>query len=211
MNKASRPRKIGFVSHLFAVVIAFYAVASPHASEQTLMLYGDSLMAGYGLSPEQSFAGQLQAALGEGVQVVNVSVSGSTSSDGLERLERSLLVEPDAVILGLGANDMLRGHSVATLRENLATILKRFETDGVPVLLAGMRATPNHPEDYAAEFNAVYPELAEEFGIDLYPFFLEGVAGDANLNQRDGIHPNATGVRIIVNSMISSVRAVLQN
>lgn len=179
------------------------------AADHVLMLYGDSLMAGLGLSAEAGFAGQLQAALGEDVTIVNASVSGDTSADGLARLDWSLAERPDAVLLELGANDMLQGLPVDALRENLTAILQRFKDENMPVLMAGMRASPSLGSDYIRDYEAVFRDLSTQFGTAFYPFFLEGVAADAALNQADGMHPNADGVSIIVRQILPSVKALL--
>ena len=179
------------------------------AAERTLMLYGDSLMAGLGLSAEDSFAGQLQQALGPDVTIVNASVSGDTSADGLARLDWSLGDRPDAVVLELGANDMLQGLPVDAMRQNLTAIIQRFKDENIPVLLAGMRASPSLGADYVTAYEAVCPDLAAEFDTAYYPFFLEGVATNAALNQADGMHPNAQGVSIIVKAILPTIQAFL--
>jgi acyl-CoA thioesterase I len=194
----------------YMVIGATLTLAGPAgAAERTLMLYGDSLMAGLGLSAEESFAGQLQSALGSDVAIINASVSGDTSADGLARLEWSLAERPDAVVLELGANDMLQGLPVDAMRDNLATILDRFEAENIPVLLAGMRASPSLGSDYVRAYEAVFPELAAQFDTAYYPFFLEGVATVAELNQSDGIHPNAEGVSRIVDAIAPDIEALL--
>ena len=178
------------------------------AEERTVLLYGDSLMAGYGLEAGDGFAPQLQAALdarGLDVKLVNASVSGDTSAAGLDRLDWSLGDQPDAVILGLGANDMLRGLPVEQARKNLAAILDRLRADGVPVLLAGMYASRALGPDYVSEFDAMYPALAAEYGATLYPFFLDGVALDPALNLPDMRHPNARGVSVMVERILPFV------
>jgi acyl-CoA thioesterase I len=194
-----------------ALVLAGVMLVPANAAERTLMLYGDSLMAGLGLSAGDGFAAQLQAALGEDVTVVNASVSGDTSADGLARLDWSLSERPDAVVLELGANDMLQGLPVDALRENLTTILQRFKDENIPVLLAGMRASPSLGSEYARDYEAVFRDLAAEFGTSFYPFFLEGVAANASLNQADGMHPNAEGVAIIVREILPAVEALLMS
>ena len=194
---------------LLAVVAFLVFGGSPAmAEERTLMLYGDSLMAGYGLDAGDGFAPQLQAALdasGLDVKLVNASVSGDTSAAGLDRLDWSLGDQPDAVILELGANDMLRGLPVEQARKNLAAILDRLKADGVPVLLAGMYASRSLGPDYVSEFDAMYPALAAEYGATLYPFFLEGVALDPALNLPDMRHPNAKGVSVMVERILPFV------
>lgn len=192
-----------------ALTLVGLALVPANAAERTLMLYGDSLMAGLGLQAEDSFAGQLQAALGDEVTIVNASVSGDTSADGLARLDWSLGERPDAVLLELGANDMLQGLPVDAMRENLTMILQRFNDENVPVLLVGMRASPSLGSEYVEAYEAVFPDLAAQFGAAFYPFFLEGVATNAALNQADGIHPNAEGVSIIVTAIVPIVQTLL--
>ncbi len=181
---------------------------------KTLVLFGDSLMAGYGLAHENGFAPKLQAALkeaGHDVQVLNSSVSGDTTAAGLARLDWALVEKPDAVLLELGANDALRGMEPSQTRENLAEILEKLRGMDVDVLLAGMMAPPNMGKAYGEEFNSIYPDLASRYQIDLYPFFLEGVAAEPSLNQDDGMHPNADGVDVIVKRMLPDVIDLLQS
>ena len=180
---------------------------------KTLVLFGDSLMAGYGLDHESGFAPKLEAALkeaGHDVRVINSSVSGDTTAAGLARLEWALVEKPDAVLLELGANDALRGMEPSQTRENLAAILEKLRGMDVDVLLAGMMAPPNMGKAYGEEFNSIYPDLASRYQIDLYPFFLEGVAAEPSLNQDDGMHPNADGVDVIVKRILPDVVDLLQ-
>jgi len=194
-----------------ALAMAGVTMAPALAAERTLMLYGDSLMAGLGLSDQDGFAGQLQAALGDNITIINASVSGDTSADGLARLDWSLGERPDAVVLELGANDMLQGLPVEAMRENLSAILERFRQENIPVLLAGMRASPSLGSDYVSSYEVVFPQLAAEFGTAFYPFFLDGVAANRSLNQADGMHPNAEGVRTIVRAILPSIKALLKS
>ncbi|WP_460033054.1 arylesterase [Megalodesulfovibrio paquesii] len=177
-----------------------------------LLAVGDSLTAGYGLPPEASFSAVLEQSLraeGWNVTVVNAGVSGDTTTGGLNRLPW-LLEEPwDAAILELGANDMLRGEDPAIAEANLASMLELFRQKRIPVLLAGMRALANYGEDYTRAFNILYPTLAEEYDAVLYPFFLEGVAQDPALNLPDGLHPNARGIRVIVEGILPKVEELL--
>jgi acyl-CoA thioesterase-1 len=136
---------------------------------------------------------------------VNAGLSGDTSAGGLARLDWALEPKPDFAIVELGANDGLRGLDPAQTRANLDAILTKLKAKGVPVLFAGMYAPPNMGPDYAKPFNALYPELAQKHGVLFYPFFLDGVAANAALNQPDGIHPNATGVDIIVERILPHV------
>ncbi|MGE0210096.1 MAG: arylesterase [Parvibaculaceae bacterium] len=173
-----------------------------------ILAYGDSLTAGYGLRESEAFPARLEAALrarGQQVTVINGGVSGDTSRGGLERLEWTLSDPPNAVILELGANDALRGISAAETRANLRAMLRKLADRKIPVLLAGMRAPRNLGSDYENEFNPIFAELATEFGVEFYPFFLEGVAAEPTLNQPDGMHPNAKGVERIVEQMLDPV------
>lgn len=193
----------------FAAALTLGANVAASAQQQTLMLYGDSLMAGLGLPEQEGFAARLQAELGSDVKILNASVSGDTSADGLARLDWSLGDRPDAVVLELGANDMLQGLPVADMRDNLSTILDRFASQDIPVLLVGMRASPGLGRSYVMAYDATFPELAKQFGTALYPFFLDGVVLDPALNQADGMHPNAAGVTRIVDAIAPSVKALL--
>ena len=190
-------------------------VPSPARAEATpivLVALGDSLTAGYGLGPGEGFVPQLQAALsarGHNVHVRNGGVSGDTSTGGLARLDWAVGPDTQAVILELGANDMLRGIAPDVTRANLTAIIKRLQARNIEVMLAGMLAAPNLGEAYAARFNPIYPQLAKQFGPVLYPFFLDGVAGQRGLNLADGIHPNAQGIGVIVDNMLPSVERLL--
>ena len=177
-----------------------------------LVALGDSLTAGYGLGPSDGFVPQLQAALsarGHNVMIRNGGVSGDTSSGGLARLDWAVGPETRAVILELGANDMLRGIAPDVTRANLTAIIKRLQEQGIKVMLAGMLAAPNLGEAYAARFNPIYPQLAEQFGLVYYPFFLDGVAGQRALNLADGIHPTGEGVGVIVDRILPHVERLL--
>nr|WP_276511896.1 arylesterase [Devosia subaequoris] len=197
-----------------ALIGTIAALAQPAlAEEPTILLYGDSLLAGLGLSADESFMGQLQAAMDErglAANLVNASVSGDTTADGLARLDWTLADPPDAVILGLGANDMLQGLPPAEARSNLEVIMARLDALDVPVLLLGMMANRGLGADYVDAFDATYPELAQEHDALLYPFFLEGVALDPALNQPDLRHPNAEGVAVIVAGVMPLVEALIQ-
>ncbi|WDR06304.1 arylesterase [Devosia rhodophyticola] len=194
----------------FALVILL--VSPTLAAEKTLLLYGDSLLAGYGLSQNDAFMGQLQAALDAqniDVLVINASVSGDTTSAGLERLDWALVDTPDAVLLGLGANDMLQGVSPEIVRDNLSQILAALAAKEVPVLIAGMMANRALGPDYVKQFDAIYPDLASKYGAILYPFYLDGVALDPALNQPDMRHPNAAGVKKIIAAIMPYVISLL--
>lgn len=173
-----------------------------------LVAFGDSLTAGYNLPGSAAFPTVLEQALrqkGLAVEIVNAGVSGDTTQGGLERLDWSVPEGTDGVILELGANDALRGVDPALTRKNLEAIVARLTERKIPVLLAGMYAPRNLGEDYAKRFDAIYPELAKKHGLVLYPFFLEGIAGDRALNQADGLHPTADGVAVIVRTILPTV------
>lgn len=211
-------RALTQVARAGAIVLGLgmFSLSSPASADehntQTLVLYGDSLMAGYGLAQGDGFAPQLEAALNEAgydIKVVNSSVSGDTTAAGLARLDWALVDKPDAVLLELGANDALRGMEPARTRDNLAQIIEKLRAQGIDVLLAGMMAPPNMGTQYGDEFNSIYPDLASEYQIDLYPFFLDGVAANPSLNQDDGMHPNAQGVEEIVGRILPDVVSLL--
>lgn len=191
-----------------AAQAAAVAVSAP----TRLVVLGDSLSAGLGLLAQQAFPARLQTALadkGIAVDIINAGVSGDTTSGGLDRLDWSIPDGTQGVILELGANDALRGTDPKVPRAALTEILKRLQARKIAVLLCGMVAPPNYGADYAGQFNAIYPDLAKGFGVPLYPFFLEGVAGNAKFNQGDGIHPTAEGVDIVVKNILPSVEAFL--
>jgi acyl-CoA thioesterase-1 len=189
-----------------------FAASGGNSTIPHILVLGDSLVAGYGLGPDEAFPERLGVALrakGRPVRITNAGVSGDTSAGGLARAEWSLGDKPDLLILELGANDGLRGLPVDDLRRNLAAIIEICRKNGVRVLLAGMRAPMNMGADYARRFDAVYPELARQYGLTLYPFFLDGVALDRSLNLPDGLHPNPKGVQIIVERMLPVVEREL--
>jgi acyl-CoA thioesterase-1 len=186
--------------------------AARPAGPVKMVVLGDSLSAGLGLSAPAAFPQRLQKALeskGIAVDIINAGVSGDTTSGGRDRLEWSVPEGTEAVILELGANDALRGIDPKVTRSALSDILARLKARKISVLLCGMVAPPNYGADYSARFNAIYPELARQFGVPLYPFFLEGVAAEARLNQPDGLHPTAEGVDVIVKNMLPAVEAFL--
>ncbi|PWC34399.1 arylesterase [Azospirillum sp. TSO35-2] len=184
------------------------------AAPVKLLALGDSLTAGYGLPEPQGFTSQLQKALtakGYAVTVVNAGVSGDTTAGGRARLDWALADKPDAAIVELGANDMLRGLDPGQARANLDAILKSLQERKVPTLLAGMLASPSLGKPYTDAFNAIYPDLAGRYGVPLYPFFLDGVALDRALIQPDGLHPNAQGVAVIVERILPAVTKLLDS
>jgi acyl-CoA thioesterase-1 len=195
-----------------ADVMLVGATLAAEANPVKLVVLGDSLSAGLGLSALDAFPAKLQKALrakGIAVDIGNAGVSGDTASGGRDRLDWSVPEGTQGVILELGANDALRGTEPSVTSAALSDILTRLKARGVPVLLCGMLAPPNYGKDYADRFNTIYPELSKSFGVQLYPFFLDGVAADAKLNQADGIHPTSAGVDIIVKNIMPAVEAFL--
>lgn len=178
-----------------------------------LLLLGDSLTAGYGLPASLAFPAKLGAALsaaGLAVEVVNAGVSGDTTAGGLARLDWAMGPKaPEFAFVALGANDGLRGLDIGAMEKNLDAIVAKLVARGTRVMLAGMKAPPNMGGEYAAEFAAVYPRVAKRHGAALYPFFLDGVAAVPDLNQADGIHPNAAGVDKIVSLLLPALRTFL--
>jgi acyl-CoA thioesterase-1 len=206
--------KIRSVLQAVGLVLGLATASLPGAAAApvSIVALGDSLTAGYGLDPGESFPEQLQAALaarGHDVSVANAGVSGDTASDGLARLEWSVPAEADIVIVELGANDALRGIDPAVTRQALADILGKLRARGQAVLLVGMLSPRNLGDEYAAEFDAIFPDLAQQHGVPLYPFFLEGVATNAALNQADGLHPTAAGVSTIVERILPQVEELI--
>jgi acyl-CoA thioesterase I len=186
---------------LVAALPVLWAAGPAAARAPVILDFGDSLTAGYGLMPEQAFPARLQAWLREhgiAAQVVNAGVSGDTTAGGLVRLDWALAAKPDLVILALGANDALRGIDPVTVRDNLDKMVQKIEATGAKVLLLGMLAPPNWGAAYDRDFDRIFPDLAHARQATLYPFFLEGVAMKPDLNQPDGLHPNARGVDVLV-------------
>lgn len=191
-----------------------FATASAQDADDPLMVvgFGDSLMAGYELAPNDAFPIRLEAALrekGYNIEIGNAGVSGDTTAAGLARLDWSIPEGTDGVILELGANDALRGVDPASTESNLDAMLARLQERGIPVLLAGMLAPPNMGEDYAERFNPIYERLADKYDVPLYSFFLDGVAGDAALNLEDGIHPNEEGIGVMVERFLPAAEAFI--
>lgn len=206
----------------FSAALSASALATEQAEELPaieVLLYGDSLAAGYGLAPEEALAFQLERQLerqleqhlagGPAVNVRNGGVSGDTTAGGLSRLGWTLQGRVDLVILILGGNDAMRGLTPAQTEDNLDQLITELKARDCKVLLTGMRAPPNLGTDYAAEFEPMYARLAKKHDVPLYPFILEGVAAERSLNQEDGIHPNAEGVAVIVNSLAPLIADLL--
>ena len=177
-----------------------------------IVALGDSLTAGLGLPSAAAFPARLEAALrgkGVAVEIMNAGVSGDTASAGLARLDWSVAEATDGVLVELGANDMLLGIDPSVTRVALAEIVRRLTARGLVVLLAGMRAAPNLGPEYGREFEQIFPDIAQKNDVLLYPFFLEGVAADTTLNQRDGIHPTAAGIDVIVERILPTVEELI--
>jgi acyl-CoA thioesterase-1 len=200
---------------LAALLVFAFTCTSPLAATQRTMrvvALGDSLTAGLGLPADATFSAKLERALrgrGFDVEIINAGVSGDTASGGLARLDWSVSDGTDAVILELGANDMLMGIDPNVTRKSLAEILRRLSERRIPVLLAGMRAAPNLGPEYGRAFEAIYSDLAVQHNVPLYPFFLDGVATEAKLNQADGMHPTAAGIDVIVARILPKVEELV--
>jgi len=209
------PAGTGVVPMMAGAVIAMLAVmpaAIATAAEARLMVLGDSLVAGYGLPPGQGFPEQLERELraaGRDIAVLNAGVSGDTTAGGVARLDWSLADDPQAVIIVLGGNDMLRGLPPEAASANLERIITRLLARKIEVLLAGMMAPRNMGPAYVEAFDGIYPALAARHDIEFYPFFLDGVALEPALNLDDGLHPNAAGIAEITRRIMPSVDRLL--
>lgn len=180
----------------------------------TIVAFGNSLTAGFGVAPEHAYPARLEDRLkraGYSYDVVNAGVSGDTTAGGLRRLDWILRSDPELVILELGANDGLRGLNLEQTRTNLKQIIERLKASGTTVLLTGMKLPPNYGSDYTSRFESMYEELAADYKLPFYPFFLEGVAAKPSLNQADGIHPTGEGYRIIAENLFQTVKPLLAN
>jgi acyl-CoA thioesterase-1 len=198
--------------HMLVLTVALLTAGPGFAQPVKMVVLGDSLSAGLGLSGPAAFPSRLQKALkdrGIDVEMINAGVSGDTSSAGRDRLDWSIPAGTEAVIVELGGNDALRGTDPAVTRAALTDIVSRLKARKIAVLLCGMLAPPNYGSDYAARFDTIYPDIAKKFDLPLYPFFLDGVAANPRLNQADGIHPTAEGVDIIVRNILPTVQAFL--
>ena len=203
-------RSIGVL--LLSLLLA-WSRAQAAGADNTLLVFGDSLSAGYGLKAEQGWASLLQqrlAARGYGQRVVNASVSGETTSGGRSRLPRALAQHhPSIVILELGANDGLRGLPLATARENLAAMIDAIRASKAQVLLVGVQLPPNYGPAYTGAFSALYAELARQRRVAVVPFLMEGVALDERLMQSDGLHPNAAGQPRLLDTVWNALQPML--
>jgi acyl-CoA thioesterase-1 len=201
----------GVAGLLVLLSVASVLPVEAHAVPR-ILAFGDSLMAGYGLAPEDAFPAQLAARLkadGVAVEMINGGVSGDTSAGGLARLDWALGDHPDYVLVEFGANDMLRGIDPKVTYTNLDRILARLEEAKIGVLLLGMRAPANWGRAYQQEFDAIYPKLAKKYDVPLYPFLLDGAALDPKYTQADGLHPNAAGVAVMVAGVAPYVERLL--
>jgi acyl-CoA thioesterase-1 len=182
------------------------------AAVKVILVLGDSLTAGYGLPPGQSLVDKLQETLqakGQDVKIINAGVSGDIAAQGAARLDWALTDDVKGVIVELGANDALRGLDPAQAEAALRQIMDKLKAKNLPVLILGMQAPPNLGIDYVTKFDAIYPKLAADYGALLYPFYLNGVAAQADLNQADSIHPNEKGLAVIIPKLMPKVEELL--
>ncbi len=193
---------------LLSLCVALLALcAAPLVADerQAVLVVGDSLSAGYGMDADQTWVAMLETRLqeeGYGYRVINASISGDTTGNGLRRLPRALSIhQPEIVIIELGGNDGLRGLPVEVMRSNLESMIGKARAAGAMVVLAGILIPPNYGEDYANAFAAVYPALAAKYDLPLIPFFLDGVALDPSKLQADGIHPNTAAQPILLENV----------
>ncbi|TCQ06811.1 (3S)-malyl-CoA thioesterase [Rhizobium sp. PP-F2F-G36] len=206
-------RMKGFGALFLAALAGLIAAGPLHAAPIELVGFGDSLMAGYQLPPDDAFPARLEKALrdkGHDVSISNAGVSGDTTSGGLARIDWSVPDGTKGVILELGANDALRGIPPEESRKNIVAMIEKLKARGIGVLLVGMLAPPNMGGDYADRFNPIYPELAKTYGVPLYPFFLDGVVEDAGLKIEDGMHPNPKGVGVMVERILPLVETFVE-
>ena len=197
---------------LVSVIPALSLGADAVDDRPRIVAFGDSLTAGLGVATEDTYPARLQRRLDEQglrYRVINAGVSGDTTAGGLRRVEWVLKSHPDMVILELGGNDGLRGLNVQETKANLEQIIQRCQEASVTVVLAGMKLPPNYGADYTKAFEAIYPALAKRYRVLLIPFFLDGVAGSASLNQADGIHPTSEGYRIITEKVLEQITPLL--
>ena len=211
--------KILSISHIIALAVFFNLTTPINAqtmnakSPVKIVAFGDSLTAGYGLPRAAAFPIRLEKKLktqGYNVKIINAGISGDTTTGGLARLDWAVPKDTDAVILELGANDALRGINPAKTRKSLEKIVASLKNRNIEILIAGMIAPEGMGNQFGQAFNSIYRDLATKYGAFYYPFFLDGVALDAKLNQSDGIHPNAEGVNIIVNKITPSVHKLIK-
>ena len=211
-KKSKKAFHLPFAGILALVLAVCVPINLARADAPRLMVFGDSLVAGYGLPAEQGFTSQLQDRLTENgftIEILNAGVSGDTSAGGAARLDWALSEQPDYVMIVLGGNDLLRGLDPQATRQNLDQIIARLAALNIKTFLCGMLAPLNLGPEYSREFNPIYPELAQKYSLAFYPFFLQDVALVPALNQRDGLHPNADGVAKIIDGMMPSISRFL--
>lgn len=192
---------------LSSLMLILSLATSAQASQKVIYVLGDSLSAGFQLAPNQSLPAQLQmraTAQNLNIKIINVAVSGDTTSDGLARIDWSVRDDADGVIVQLGANDFLRGKAIEETARNLEAIMRRLQERDIQIFIIGMQAPRSMDEEYFTAFDALYPTLARQFETGLYPFYFEGLIGKSELFQADGLHPNAEGVQIVANMMWNS-------
>ena len=208
----ARVQRVAVVAVALALAVPTGTPAAAADRPVRIVALGDSLTAGFGLPADAAFPARLEKALtakGVAVEIANAGVSGDTASGGLARLDWSVPEGTDAVIVELGANDMLRGIDPSVTRQALEQIVRRLTDRRIAVLIAGMRAAPNLGPDYGRDFEAIYGDLAARYDLLLYPFFLDCVAAEAKLNQGDGLHPTAAGVDAIVARILPKTEALV--
>lgn len=201
---AAKPATAPESENVAAPTPAAEPISTPNAEAPKVIFLGDSLTAGLGVSVEEAFparVGEILAAEGHPIQVINAGVSGDISAGGASRLDWLLRQKPAVVVVGLGANDGMRGQPLGDLEKNLLDVVRRSQAGGAKVLILGMKIPPNYGKDYADAFEAIYPRVAKETGAALMPFLLEGVAGEPELNQADGIHPTVEGHKIVAKNL----------
>ncbi|HEY7184364.1 MAG TPA: arylesterase [Blastocatellia bacterium] len=199
------------ISHATSSFTAAKPASTPDR-RPVIVAFGDSLTAGYGLPEDQCFTALLQRKIDEkgySYRIINAGVSGDTSAGGVGRIDWALEGAVKFLILELGGNDGLRGQSVAEMKKNLAEIIERAQTRGVTVILAGMEAPPNLGEEYTGEFRQAYRDLAKKYKLTLIPFILDGVASRREMNQPDGIHPNAAGEKVMTENVWREIEPLL--
>jgi acyl-CoA thioesterase I len=208
--------RIAFIAQfpllLFVASACLSSEAVAEEERPRIVAFGNSLTAGLGVAADDAYPARLQRRLQEQglrYRVINAGVSGDTTAGGLRRVDWVLKSRPNIVILELGANDGLRGLNLQETKANLERIIQRCQDASVTVVLAGMKLPPNYGADYTKGFEAIYPELARQYRLTLIPFFLDGVAGSALLNQADGIHPTSEGYRIIADKVLDTVTPLL--
>jgi acyl-CoA thioesterase-1 len=207
------PPDIGAMRLVPTLIVMILMLALPaQAATKVILALGDSLTAGYGLPPGQSLTDKLEQALqakGLDVKIINAGISGDIAAQGAARLDWALTDDVKAVIVELGANDALRGLDPSQADKALRQIMDKLRAKNLPVLILGMRAPPNLGADYVAKFDAIYPKLSSDYGAANYPFYLDGVAAQPDLNQADGIHPNEKGLSVIVPKLLPDVEKLL--